>query len=63
MSQKITATHERGDTIPALIAPRTQMRVAAFLDTPFPVLREGPRESYDELITGFSKTNFHSHET
>jgi hypothetical protein len=41
MSQKITATHERGDAIPALIAPRKQRRVAAFLDTPFPTKGHG----------------------
>lgn len=29
MSQKITATHERVDDIPAIIAPRKKMRVAA----------------------------------
>jgi len=28
MSQKITATHERVDDIPALIAPLKKMRVA-----------------------------------
>jgi len=36
MSKKITATHERVDDIPAIIAHLKKMRVAAFLDTPFP---------------------------
>src|SRR5882724_10857667 len=36
MSKKITATHERGDDIPAIIAHLTKMRVAEFLDKHFP---------------------------
>src|SRR6266581_8076558 len=36
MSQKITATHERVDDIPAIIAHLKKMRVAELLDTHFP---------------------------
>jgi transposase len=36
MSKKITATHERVDDIPAIIAHLKKMRVAALLDTHFP---------------------------
>ena len=36
MSTKITATHERVDAIPAIIAHLKKMRVAECLDTPFP---------------------------
>ena len=36
MRQKITATHERVDDIPAIIAHLKKMRVAALLDTHFP---------------------------
>jgi transposase len=36
MSKKITATHERVDAIPAIIAYLKQMRVAEFLDIHFP---------------------------
>jgi transposase len=36
MSQKITATHERVDDIPAIIAHLKKMCVAAFLDNHFP---------------------------
>src|SRR5918996_2241320 len=36
MSHKITATHERVDDIPAIIAHLKKMRVAEFLDTHFP---------------------------
>ena len=36
MSQKITATHERVDDIPAILAHLKKMRVAACLDTHFP---------------------------
>jgi transposase len=36
MSKKITATHERVDDIPAIIAHLKTMRVAEFLDTYFP---------------------------
>jgi transposase len=36
MSQKITATHERVDDIPAIIAHLKKMRVADFLDQYFP---------------------------
>jgi len=36
MSKNITATHERGDDIPAIIAHLTKMRVAEFLDNYFP---------------------------
>jgi transposase len=36
MSQKITATHERVDDIPAIIAHLKNMRVAALLDHHFP---------------------------
>src|SRR5262245_22329834 len=36
MSQKITATHERVDDIPAIIAHLKKMRVAEVLDTHFP---------------------------
>jgi transposase len=36
MSHKITATHERVDDIPAIIAHLKKMRVAEFLDIPFP---------------------------
>ena len=36
MSTKITATHERGDDIPAIIAHLKNMHVAALLDTHFP---------------------------
>ena len=35
MSTKITATHERVDDIPAIIAHLTNMRVATFLDHHF----------------------------
>ena len=36
MNKKITATHERVDDIPAIIAHLKTMRVAAFLDNHFP---------------------------
>src|SRR5919201_1083906 len=36
MSQKITATHERVDDIPAIIAHLKTMRVAELLDNHFP---------------------------
>ena len=36
MNKKITATHERVDDIPAIIAHLKKMRVAAFLDNHFP---------------------------
>ena len=36
MSQKITATHERVDDIPAMSAHLKKMRVAELLDQPFP---------------------------
>src|SRR5882762_8960519 len=36
MSKKITATHERVDDIPAIIAHLKKMRVAALLDHHFP---------------------------
>src|SRR5437867_12070798 len=36
MSQKITATHERVDDIPVIIAQLKKMRVAALLDHHFP---------------------------
>ena len=36
MSQKITATHERVDDIPAIIAHLKKMRVAELLNTHFP---------------------------
>jgi hypothetical protein len=35
MSKKITATHERVDDIPAIIAHLKKMRVAEFLDNHF----------------------------
>ena len=36
MSKKITATHERVDDIPAIIAHLKKMRVAELLDNHFP---------------------------
>jgi hypothetical protein len=41
MSQKITATHERVDDSPAIIAHLKKMRVAELLDQPFPTNGNG----------------------
>lgn len=41
MSKKITAPHERGDDIPAIIAHLKKMGVAALLDRPFPTNGNG----------------------
>ena len=41
MRHKITATHKRVDDLPAIIAHRKNMRVAAFLETHFPTNGHG----------------------
>ncbi len=53
MSTTITATHERVDAIPAIIAPLKKMPVAEFLDTHFPTKGHWQGVSLGETTVGW----------